>query len=135
MPPPQNLLVLPGDDQPVEKDTTRKCSLVVFFQSRILLWRIWTSCAVLDIDGSPFHKVSCFWRKAALKFMTSRASLLPTLCLISGCELLAHSLASNVVWWQCGNDTKGRIGNSFWSQKGQFPVLRFIPFLYHKHAF
>ena len=65
------------------------------------------------------HCTMCLlsWYKAALKCMTSRASLLPTLCLIIGCELLAHSLASNMVWWQCGNDTKGRIGNCFWNQK------------------
>ena len=88
-----------------------------FLRSRVFPTRILISCAVLDIDGCPFHKVFHFWHKAALKFMASRASLRPTLCSVSGCELLAQSLASNMVWWQCGNETKEMSGNWFWVEK------------------
>ena len=31
-----------------------------FLRSRVFPTRIWISCAVLDIDGCPFHKASHF---------------------------------------------------------------------------
>ena len=84
-------------------------------------------CVVFHRRGEGYQKSVLFYENV-LMWMKSDASLRYALCLVSGCELLAQSLASNVVWRQCIQDEKEWFGISSWIKKNQLPVLCLISF-------